>query len=103
MMATAIDDDDDGTGLCYFRCISTHTDSRTYTRSGTFKDTNGVVSSIEMCAKIATEQRWRGFCISEGAQCLTSAKFFFQVCIHIRECLLVCMYIQACVCKPIHL
>jgi hypothetical protein len=45
---------------------------------GNFYDSLGVVASIDMCARIASGLGLRGFCISEGAQCLSSRDFFLE-------------------------
>jgi hypothetical protein len=43
---------------------------------GNFQDSNGVVTSVGSCARIAADKGFRGFCIADGSTCHTSSDFF---------------------------
>jgi hypothetical protein len=43
---------------------------------GNFQDSDGVVTSVGACARIAADKGFRGFCIADGSTCHTSSDFF---------------------------
>jgi hypothetical protein len=45
---------------------------------GNFKDSSGVVTSVNACARIAADKGFRGFCIADGSTCHTSYNFFLE-------------------------
>jgi hypothetical protein len=47
-------------------------------KCGTFPDAGSLVTSVDECAEFAVKHRLRGFCVSEGHQCLTSRRFFLD-------------------------
>ncbi len=45
---------------------------------GNFKDPDGVVTSVDACARITADKGFRGFCIADGSSCHTSSKFWLE-------------------------
>ncbi len=45
---------------------------------GNFKDSSGVVTSVDGCARIAADKGFRGFCIADGSTCHTSYEFHLE-------------------------
>jgi hypothetical protein len=45
---------------------------------GNFKDSDGVVTSVDACARIAVDRGFRGFCVADGSTCMTSRDFFLE-------------------------
>jgi hypothetical protein len=45
---------------------------------GNFNDADGVVVSIDACARIAADKAYGGFCIADGSTCMTSRDFFLE-------------------------